>query len=187
MLYLDADEFLVINNDYITNVKKLLSYYSYAHSISCNWFLFGTNFHVKEPNGLIIDNYTRSEPTLNEHLKSFIRPSEFVSPDPHRSTIKNPNKAYHVNGKQLKDTKDINNCFYQNPINFKKAQVFIAHYIIQSQETYSKRKLNNPRDDTGTFRDKNMESLHSLHNNIINTLVTKRYSEKIKKYLENIK
>ena len=194
MLYLDADEFLVINNDTITNVKQLLSYYSYADSVSCNWLLFGSNFHITEPDGLIIDNYTLSEPTLNEHLKTFIRPSEFVTPNTHRSTIKT-NKAYHVNGKQLKNNISTN-CFYENSINFENAQVFIAHYVVQSEETYTKRKCNLPRDDLGTFRNNNitwiknvtsMDNLHNLHNNTINTLVKTRYSEKIKTYLENIK
>ena len=140
MLYLDADEFLVINNDKITNVKQLLSHYQYADAVSCNWLLFGSNFHIKEPDGLIIDNYIRSETTLSDTLKTFIRPSQFVTPDPHRPLIKFPNKAYHVNGRQLKN--DADNYFYKNRINFEKAQVFIAHYVVQSEETYIRRKLN---------------------------------------------
>ena len=199
MLYLDADEFLVINNDTITNVKQLLSYYPYADSVSCNWLVFGTTFHIKEPDGLIIDNYTRSEPTLNEHLKTFIRPSEFVSPNAHRSLTKNPNKAYHVNGTQLnKITPPYKeNKHYINSIKFEKSQVFIAHYYVQSEETYIKRKLNIPRDDWGSFRDKKLTiggfpitenyNIHSEFNDTINTLVKTKYSTKIKNYLENIK
>lgn len=198
MLYLDADEFLVINNDSVTNVKQLLSYYSYADSISCNWLLFGTNFHITEPDGLIIDNYTRSEPTLNDHLKTFIRPSQFLSPNAHRSLIKDPNKAYHVNGKQLnKITPPFKgNQHYINPIEFEKAQVYIAHYYVQSEETYNKRKLSLPRDDWGSFRDKKLTllgfpitenyNIHSEFNSTINTLVTRKYSQKIKNFLKNI-
>jgi hypothetical protein len=195
MLYLDADEFLVINNDKITNVKQLLSHYQYADAVSCNWLLFGSNFHIKEPDGLIIDNYIRSETTLSDTLKTFIRPSQFVTPDPHRPLIKFPNKAYHVNGRQLKN--DADNYFYKNRINFEKAQVFIAHYVVQSEETYIRRKLNLPNDDRGEFRNNiitwvvdnssNIDNLDKLHNDTINTLVKIRYSEKIKNYLENIK
>ena len=195
MLYLDVDEFLVINNDKITNVKQLLSHYQYADAVSCNWLLFGSNFHIKEPDGLIIDNYIRSETTLSDTLKTFIRPSQFVTPDPHRPLIKFPNKAYHVNGRQLKN--DADNYFYKNRINFEKAQVFIAHYVVQSEETYIRRKLNLPNDDRGEFRNNiitwvvdnssNIDNLDKLHNDTINTLVKIRYSEKIKNYLENIK
>lgn len=197
MLYLDADEFLVINNDKITNVKQLLSYYQYADSVSCNWLLFGSNFHIKEPDGLIIDNYTRSETTLSDPLKTFIRPSQFVSSNPHRPLIKFPNKAYHVNGRQLTNEAGSSNYFYKNCINFEKAQVFVAHYVVQSEEIYAERKLNLPRDDNGEYRNNkitwvidnssNIDTLHKLHNDTINTLVKIRYSEKIKNYLENIK
>ena len=188
MLYLDADEFLVINNDFIKNVQHMLSYYSHADSVSCNWLLFGSNFHVKEPDGLIIDNYTRSQPTLYWNFKTFIRPSQFVSPHPHNPTIKNTNKAYHANGQKITD-------YSGPPVSFEKAQVFIAHYAIQSEETYTRRKVNLPRDDLGifrTFKDNNicwanitdLNCIHNNHNDTINTLVKIRYSEKIKNYLE---
>jgi hypothetical protein len=197
-LYLDADEFLVINDDSIQNVKQLLNYYPQADSLSCNWLLFGTNYHVKEPEGLIIDNYTRSERQLNDHLKTFIRPSEFLSPNPHRPTIKNADKAYHFNGINLNRFRPIFKCNFHfiNPIDFNKAKIFIAHYYIQSEETYTNRKLNLPRDDWGTFRDKKITvtgvpitenySIHSEFNDTINTLVKDKYSNKIKEFLKSI-
>jgi hypothetical protein len=199
MLYLDADEFLVINDKNVTTVKKLLSYYPYADSVSCNWLLFGTNFHITEPSGLIIDNYTRSQSTLNDHLKTFIRPSKFLRPNAHRSDIKNDNKAYHINGTQLNKIKPPfkNNKHYINPVLFENAKVFIAHYYVQSEETYNNRKLNLPRDDWGTFRDSNITllghpitetyNIHSEFNDKINTLVKDKYSEQIKKMLTQLK
>jgi hypothetical protein len=196
MLYLDADEFLVINDNSISNVKQLLSYYSYAHSISCNWLIFGTNFHVNEPDGLIIENYTLSQATLNDHLKTFIRPSQFFSPNAHRCIIKNENKAYHISGRQLSKINPPfkGNQHYINPIPFEDAKVFIAHYYVQSEETYNNRKLNLPRDDWGTFRDNKVTlnghpitdtyNIHSEFNDKINTLVKDKYAENIKKYLQ---
>jgi len=198
MLYLDADEFFVINNNNITNVKQLLSYYPYADSISFNWLLFGTNYHINEPAGLIMDNYTRSQPTLNDHLKTFLRPNEFLSPNAHRSDIKNSNKIYHGNGTLLSAVYPPfkSNKHYINPIKFEKSQAFIAHYYVQSEETYNKRKLNLPRDDWGSFRDKKLTllgvpitdnyNIHSEFNDTINTMVKDKYSQKIKDFLANI-
>ena len=198
MLYLDADEFLVINDNNVTNVKQLLSYYPYADSVSCNWLLFGTNFHINDPSGLIIDNYTRSQPTLNDHLKTFIRPSKFLYPNAHRSDIKDENKAYHVNGIQLNKIQPPFKCnkHYINPIKFENAKVFIAHYYVQSEETYNKRKLNLPRDDWGSFRDNKVTllgypitknyNIHSEFNDKINTLVKERYSKKINNFLKEL-
>jgi hypothetical protein len=195
MLYLDADEFLVINNKKITNVNKLLSYYTHADSVSFNWLIFGTNNHIKEPSGLIIDNYTRSEPILNDHLKTFLRPKEFLSPNAHRPEVKNKNRIYHGNGVLLNS---INPAFkmnrhYINPINFNKAQVFIAHYYVQSEETYYNRKLKLPRDDWGTYRDntktlslKPILNIHNEFNDVINTLVKDKYSNDIKLLLSSI-
>jgi hypothetical protein len=198
MLYLDADEFLVINNDNIVNVKQLLSYYPHADSVSFNWLLFGTNYHVKEPSGLIIDNYTRSEAILNDHLKTFLRPSEFLSPNAHRSEVKNPNKIYHGNGTLLSSINPPfkQNRHYPNPINFENARAFIAHYYVQSEETYTNRKLKLPRDDWGSFRNNKLTllgfpitsnyNIHSEFNDKINTLVKDKYSKKIKNFLANL-
>ena len=199
MLYLDADEFLVINSNEINSVKELLNFYPYADSVSCNWLLFGTNYHVKEPSsGLIIENYTRSEPRLNDHLKTFLRPSEFLHPNAHKSDIKNPNKAYHANGVNLNNVRPIfkSNRHYKNPIKFTNAKIFIAHYYIQSEETYINRKLNKPRDDNGNFRDPcktildmpitQNYNIHSEFNEEENTLVKDKYAEKIKDYLKMI-
>lgn len=199
MLYLDADEFLVINSNEINNVKDFLSFYPYADSISCNWLLFGTNYHIKEPSsGLIIENYTRSEPRLNDHLKTFLRPSQLYYPNAHRSDIKNPNKAYHASRVNLNNVRPIfkANKHYINPIKFTDAKVFIAHYYIQSEETYTNRKLNKPRDDNGNFRDPKKTildinitkdyNIHSEFNEEINTIVKDKYAEKIKEYLKMI-
>jgi len=196
-LYLDADEFLVINDDKIKSVKHLLSFYKHAHSLSCNWLLFGTNFHVKTPDGLIIDNYIRSEENLNEHIKTFIRPNQFVSPNPHRSDIKNPNKAYHFNGTQLNKIFPVykQNKHYINPILFENAKVFIAHYVVQSEETYINRKVKLPTDDEGQFRPRDSimsvpitetNNIHTIFNNKINTIVRDKYSDNIKQFLNSI-
>ena len=135
---------------------------------------------------------------MSDHLKTFIRPSQFLTPNAHRSLIKNPNKAYHANGTQLNKINPPykNNQHYINPINFTEAQVFIAHYYVQSEETYIKRKIILPRDDWGSFREKNITlkgvpitenyNIHSEYNEVINTLVQRKYSEKIKRFLKDI-
>jgi hypothetical protein len=197
-LYLDADEFFVINTDKINNVNQLMKIYKNADSVSFNWLIFGSNFLKNEPEGLILDNYTRSESKLNDCLKTFIRPREFLSPNAHRSEIKNPDKAFHANGTNLNRVKPVYllNRHFINPIDYNLSLAYIAHYYIQSEETYLKRKINLPRDDWGTFRDKNVtiynnpitktHTIHSDFNDIINTSVRDKYSEKIKLYLKSI-
>jgi hypothetical protein len=43
MMYLDADEFLILNED--THVDSFLSKYPEAAQIGLNWLMFGSNFH----------------------------------------------------------------------------------------------------------------------------------------------
>jgi len=198
MIYLDADEFFVINADKINNIKELLKIYKNADSVSFNWLVFGSNYHKNEPLGLIIDNYTRSEIKLNEHLKTFIRPNQFLIPNAHRSEIINPDKAFHGNGTNLNRVRPIykENKHFINPIDYNLSLAYIAHYCIQSEETYLNRKIKLPRDDRGVFRDKNVtisnikitneHNIHSEFNDIINTSVRDKYSENIKNYLSSI-
>jgi len=195
MLYLDSDEFLVINNNNIKNVKELMKIYKNADSVSFNWLIFGSNYHKNEPDGLIIDNYTRSQSTLNEHLKTFIRPNQFLKPNPHRSEIINPDKAFHSNGTNLNKVRPIykENKHFINRIKYNLSLAYIAHYYIQSEETYLNRKIKLPRDDLGIYRNPNItisnieitnnHNIHSEFNDIVNTSVRDKYSENIKKYL----
>ena len=88
------------------------------------------------------------------------------------------------------------NKHYINPIKFTDAKVFIAHYYIQSEETYNNRKINKPRDDNGNFRDPKKTildinitkyyNIHSEFNEEVNTIVKDKYAEKIKEYLKMI-
>lgn len=82
MLYLDADEFLILND--FKDVKKLLKAFPHADALGVNWLLFGSNNHFNEPDGLILDNYTRSELKVDDHIKTFVRPKEVTqATNPH--------------------------------------------------------------------------------------------------------
>ena len=74
MLYIDADEFLILNN--FKDVHSFLNAYPHVDSLGVNWLFFGSNYHTKEPEGLILENYTASDLILNQHVKTFVRPSE---------------------------------------------------------------------------------------------------------------
>jgi len=55
--------------------------------------------------------------------------------------------------------------------------------VYQSEETFIKRKVLLPADDTGTFRGSNVEHIHDLYNDIENTSPKNKYAEKIKDFL----
>jgi hypothetical protein len=183
MIYMDADEFLILSNKYL-GIKHLLSEFNNADALSINWLMFGSNYLKHEPNGLILENYTRSNLYLNEHVKTFVRPNRIIDViNPHFYSIQNPNRFLGINNKIVKQN------FYKNDVKltFLQAPAYIAHYVNQSEETFIKRKINLPSDDTGTIRKfdiNDIENIHNQFNDVENNYPKNKYSEKIKIFLQ---
>ncbi len=177
-IYLDADEFIILNK--FKGIKDMLNRGNFSDSLALNWVMFGTNNHIKDPEGLLLENYTKSDALLNQHVKTFVRPSQVASGgpmSPHSYHIVNPARSFAITGETM--AKKI-----FNPSNkeFWKTPAFIAHYIYQSEETYKQRKIALPADDTGGFR-KEDHNIHEKHNEVIN-LIPKKYSENVKAFLK---
>ena len=176
MLYLDADEFLVLNN--YMGVRHLLGSYNFAHSLGINWLMFGSNYHKKDPSGLLIENYTKSEKKLNQHVKTFVRPEYVISvTNPHYYNVAFPNRVFSMNMKNMANTP-----FNVWEIDYKDAPAFISHYINQSEETYRNRKLKLPRDDLLSNRTIDL-NMHKQYNDVDNFLVRDKYAERIRHLL----
>ncbi len=181
MIYLDADEFIILNKRFI-GIKHLLSVYNHADSLGINWLMFGSNNLEKDPDGLILENYTKSDTSLNDHLKSFTRPTKIInSTNPHYYNIKDNNRYFTV------DNQKLHGVYYSSKpsVNYLNVSAYIAHYVNQSEETYIKRKVNLPRDDTGEKRHlENIKDIHNQFNLIENTYPKNKYANQIKQYLK---
>lgn len=181
MLYLDADEFLILN-DKNMKVKQLLEIYNHAHSLGINWLMFGSNNLIEDPNGLILENYTKSEFVLNEHVKSFVRPNEVLrATNPHFFNIKNKSRMFGVNKKRIYEP------YAKNKLNcgFNKVLAYIAHYVTQSEESYRNRKCR-PTDDTGNMRhvaNYNVTQIHKNHNKYDNFYPKNVYAKRVHDFL----
>ena len=180
LLYLDADEFLVLNA--YQNIKHMLTIFKNADSLAINWLMFGSNNHKKEPSGTIIENYTKSDLLLNKHVKSFVRPSQVTNiSNPHFFHIRNPDRRvsmqYNVMNQQHPE-------FNELPIEYTKSNAYIAHYLNQSEETNINRKLNLPRDDVNAFRNKE-ENIHQYHNDVDNMSLVNKYLDNINNFLSS--
>jgi len=181
MLYLDADEFLILNS--FRGVKRMLTQFSYAHSLSINWLMFGTNNHIKEPVGLILENYTKSDLIPNDHVKTFVRPQEVINArNPHWFTIYNPSHMITITNKIMEP---VNGCYAFNPckVEYCEQHAYIAHYVNQSEETYMKRKILLEADDGTGFRNTN-PNLHKQHNEVQNNDPKNKYAENVKLFLK---
>jgi hypothetical protein len=185
-IYLDADEFIVLNNNAtaITNIKGFLSFYNNADMIAINWLLFGSNYLYNEPDS-ILGSYTKSDTHINSHIKSFVRPNEALYAEtPHVYAIKNIENFYSFNRK-IGTLTSFNEC----NIRGEKCPIYIAHYINQSEESFIKRKIIKPTDNTGEYRgekDKHLvENIHKMHNNIYNLKPKELYHEKVQIFLKD--
>lgn len=178
MIYLDADEFLILND--FTEVKDLLNAFPHADSLGINWLFFGSNNHVNEPAGLILDNYTRSDLILNQHVKSFVRPSQIIKAiNPHFYCIKNPIKMYSLNNKII----NFEPYFNKWNVEYFQSPAYLAHYLYQSEETYINRKVDLPRDDNGEFRGR-VPDIHLYYNEIENLNPKEKYASQVKLFLQ---
>jgi len=182
MLYLDADEFLILNA--FQNVKEMLKYYLFTDSVAINWLMFGTNHHRKEPeDGLIIENYTKSDLKLDKHVKTFVRPSQVINAiTPHYFVISEPARMFSINMKPMQFSKSFNDW----DVKFNMTAAYVAHYVYQSEESYINRKINLPRDDNSLYR-RIEENIHGKHNEIENLSVKNKYADKIKNFLSSLK
>jgi len=176
-IYLDADEFLILNKQF-KGVKHFLNTYSYGDSIGVNWVMFGSNYLVEDPSGTILESYTRSCRNLDRHVKSFVRPESVINSDnPHYYHIKNKKKSIGLGFNML----NYPQCFSELNIPFYKSTAYIAHYVFQSEESYLKRKINIIGDD-GRKRGDMGKDIHNHYNDAVN-LQPQKYVNQIKEFL----
>ena len=177
MLYLDADEYLLLNN--VTNVKKFLHIFKDADAIGINWLMFGSSNHKIQPKGLLTENFIMSDKKLNKHVKTFVRPDRIktVNPyNPHIYNIINPNRYIAATGNRMHS-----NVFNNVPIIFTKTVAYIAHYYVQSEEEYNRRKCR-PMDNGTGPRQKDIN--FNIHNEVMNNQLQNKYSQNIKVFLK---
>ena len=182
LLYLDADEFLTINNHTFKEenpVKQLLTLFYFADTLAINWLMFGSSNHETQPQGLIMNNFTHSDDKLNPHVKTFVRPA-FVSQaiNPHYYPAIHPSRSFAATGNAVESM----SAFNLVDIEFRNAPAYVAHYVVQSKQEFLRRKGREMDDGTGDKS--NMyaaDQLHVVHNNYPNDQMAKRHGEELDK------
>jgi hypothetical protein len=176
MLYLDADEFLLLNN--CDNIKTFLSKYNFADALGINWLMFGSSNYKTQPKGLITEHFIMSEPLLDQHVKSFVRPEAIINIfNPHNYKIINPARYYAATNNRMPMGP-----FNKIPKIFINSDAYIAHYVIQSEEEYYRRK-GRLMDDGSGIKTGLYKDIHKSHNIVLNNQLQHKYSQRIKDYL----
>jgi hypothetical protein len=178
MLYLDADEFLILPNH--DHVHAFLEEYHEFDQIGMNWLLFGSNHHHDEPSTSMLASYTRCQNHFDVHIKSFVRPTTVKTfANPHCYYTIDMSKSVGVDRRPL----DLQHPHWFNnslTIDSPKLNAYIAHYIFQSYKTYHHRKVGRTRDDNNSHWEWSLteETIHLQYNDRENNLPRDRYNEK---------
>jgi len=178
MLYLDVDEFLILNN--FSNVKELLRLFNFCDALGINWLMFGTSYHKTQPPGLLTENFIRSDKIIHQHIKSFVRPEKVALPavNPHFFYMINPNRVFAATGNKLAIGP-----FNPVPKLFTRVVAYIAHYYTQSEDEHLRRKGRALDDGTPAGKSSMHAEIHNQHNEVINNQLQNKYSQKIKIFL----
>ena len=174
--FIDVDEFLFNINEEETLLSVLEEFSSYG-AVAVQWKMFGSNGHIVEPKGLVIDNYTKAAERTNRHYKSIVRPDR-------TRCFNNPHSADFVDG---------HNCVDENrrPITLDHnkhrtvKRLRINHYLTKSAENFFNKKSVLPRADTGKYRDAEFFYDSELKNNIVEDRLVLRYSARLNEIMKS--
>lgn len=181
MLYLDADEFLSFKT--FSNVKEYLTHFNEADMIGINWLFFGCSGFEKQPSGLITENFTRSDLKLDRHVKTFVRPLSVIHiENPHYYVLFNPNRSFNSIAKRMR----VGPFNYFN-VPYVNVPVYIAHYVVQSIEEYTRRKGRPMDDGTPAYKRESFDSeiVKKLYNEVLNNELKIKYSHRTKEFLKD--
>jgi len=97
---IDADEFIIPISK--ATLNECLKDFEVYPALGVNWVMYDSNGHIKKPDGLVIENYTRTYKDSNDwhntHIKSIINPRKVKKcQQPHFCEYMNNQKAVNEN------------------------------------------------------------------------------------------
>ncbi len=163
VLYLDADEFLVLHKH--ETVQEFFAAVRNSSAVIFNWRLFGSSGHIKQDSRPLIEKFTLCSPRdyyAQFHFKTAIRPwkSRCRARDPH--TIFTRGRTVYPDGTQATEA-DLNIGERlekrQGHISFSTAQ--LNHYHVKSKEEFVRKVLRGRADQSNrrVFDDAGIEAL----------------------------
>jgi hypothetical protein len=136
---IDADEFIVpIKKDKITTIIDELEKHLHKkiHGLAVSWVMYGYSGHYKRPEGLVIENYMKSD-GIDKHIKSIVNPRTVIRYDIHHAFHFFLLPAINERGKTVKDgaIHDMSNASIE--------QIRINHYYTKSYEDWTSKEVRN--------------------------------------------
>ena len=147
MAFIDGDEFLFPTND-DTLLEVLIEFqYRPISALGVWWSCFGSSGHIKEPDGLVIDNYqyrAALDFEANRHIKSMVRGHQ----GSHFSTGQNAHIFNTIYGTFDESFRPVTGGFMPE-LEPTYTKLRINHYVCQSFEYFKQFKQNSGAADAG--------------------------------------
>jgi hypothetical protein len=124
--FIDADEFIIERRKGI--LLNVLSTLDTAPALAINCRYFGSSFHEKLPPGLVTNNFIRSDPSTNYHVKVIVTPERVRAYyNTHNFIFNGLTSAVNYLGKPVRGTYAVNADQYD---------IEISHYVYRSKDDY---------------------------------------------------
>ncbi|KAA8389451.1 glycosyltransferase family 2 protein [Acetobacter tropicalis] len=152
--YLDVDEFITIKDN--KNIKQFMAEYDRYDCLYLNWVLFGTNNHETNPEGLVLQNYTKRDQKPNTTFKIILKTSSIDVPfmDQHRCPFwhgvgygdwaynpfnHNELNSVNVNHIKIKDVLQENDKYTDENSETIMKRGYVSHFYLKSSQAYHER------------------------------------------------
>lgn len=175
LVVVDGDEYIYPKQDF--SLRDFINKYDNYHAVGINWVFFGSSFHEKSQDGILIDKFRHCNKNKNEHIKTICQPKFTISfRDPHSVNLHNPSKYIDPNYNIIFGPYNKNHTIYKIQIN---------HYHLKSREDlHRKRALGPTPDRLEGYKGPDDAVLHQLDNDIIDNGICDKYLEHIKRYIK---
>jgi hypothetical protein len=166
---IDCDEYLVWKID--LDIDDILKSFQDFGAVCPNWLNFGSNNHVRKPNGRVFENFTKRNKTIDKTFKSIVQKKYYISNN-HCHYVQSSRPCVTMQNQLVNNwwqTKEINN---NDPI------IWINHYCCKSREHW-----NNKIKRGQVLRQVNWQEFSKFDTNEIEDTRCKELYEKNKKLL----
>jgi hypothetical protein len=184
LAFIDGDEF--IHPTEADNIVEVIQSFQYEKisSLAIWWKCFGSSGHINEPNGLILENYTKRPPLDfpdNKHFKSVVRGFQ----GDRFSVLNNSHYFQTILGTKDESLRVVESGFVPN-LNPSYKKIAINHYVCQSLEYFKNFKQNSGAADAGaeSVRPDTWWTKHDV--NEVEDLDIQRFLPKLKSVLKEI-
>lgn len=174
LIVVDGDEYIYPKEDF--SLRDFVNKYENYHAIGINWVMFGSSFHEKSQDGILIDKYRYCENKQNQHIKTICQPKFTINfRDPHSVNLNDKSKYVDANY-------NIINGPFNNNSTINKIQ--INHYHLKSREDmHRKRALGPTPDRLESYKGPDDSIFHQISNDTIDNGICEKYLEHLKKII----